>query len=201
MYGSAVLEVQGPEKTRRAFGRAIAFVAIMLRCALSGCEVSRASRMAANNRSVMADLAKKDWMLLVLSAAEGTTLSPVQLQKALFLVGENLPWAVGDNFYHFVPYNYGPFDPSVYSDAEALAADGWGTISYQPGRKFYEYAITTEGQMQAKRIKHALPSEVVKYVGSVVAWIKSVTFSELLRAIYAKYPDYARHSVFRDSGA
>jgi len=160
--------------------------------------VAQANGLAHKQGIVMAGIAKKDWTLLVLSAADGAPLSPVQLQKALFLVGENMPWAVGKKFYHFIPYNYGPFDPSIYGDAESLAADGFGAIGYQPGRRFYEYAVTAKGKEKAERIKRELSPEVVRYVESVVKWVKSVTFGDLLRAIYAKYPKYATNSVFRD---
>src|SRR5947209_2707195 len=66
---------------------------------------------------------RKDWTLLAICSANGNGLSPVQLQKALFLLSREMPNAVG-NFYHFTAYHYGPFDRAVYDDAERLAADG-----------------------------------------------------------------------------
>src|SRR5439155_6656754 len=50
------------------------------------------------------------WVLLALLAAEGHSLTPVQLQKCLFLLGSRRPKDVGRDFYHFRPYDYGPFD-------------------------------------------------------------------------------------------
>ena len=142
-------------------------------------------------------ISRRDWTLLVLSAAGGSPLSPVQLQKALFLVGKTIPWAVGDNFYEFIPYNYGPFDPTVYSDAESLSADDLTVISHQPGRKWDEYGISAIGQAEAERIKGELGPQVALHVKSIVKWIQSVTFEQLLKAIYDKFPEYATNSVFR----
>jgi hypothetical protein len=38
------------------------------------------------------------WTLLAISVANGKTLSPVQVQKSLFLLGRMLPDEVGDLF-------------------------------------------------------------------------------------------------------
>src|SRR5436190_18669612 len=75
----------------------------------------------------------KDWTLLVISAADSRGLSPVQLQKSLFLLERRLSEEapaekLGESFYEFVPYNYGPFDVKVYQDAEALEERGLVTI-------------------------------------------------------------------------
>jgi hypothetical protein len=70
-------------------------------------------------------LRKKEWTLVVIVLAGGRPLSPVQLQKSVVLVGELLPNNVlPEDFYVFEPYNYGPFCPEVYADAEKLAEEG-----------------------------------------------------------------------------
>jgi len=62
----------------------------------------------------------KDWMLLFIANAGERGLSPVQLQKGLFLLQKARPRAVGENFYDFQPYNYGPFDRDIYVHADEL---------------------------------------------------------------------------------
>ena len=50
-------------------------------------------------------LDRKDWALLAIAnAGHGVSLSPVQLQKSLFLLGRELGSKVGANFYDFQPY-------------------------------------------------------------------------------------------------
>jgi hypothetical protein len=66
---------------------------------------------------------RKHWTLLVLAAAGGDPLTPVQLQKTLFLLEKERPEVSGRNYYRFTPYAYGPFDSRVYADAEILASE------------------------------------------------------------------------------
>ena len=80
-----------------------------------------------------ATLQRKDWTLLAIALAGGLPLSPAQLQKAVFLFGEQMPKDVlPEDFYDFQPYNYGPFCRDVYTDAEELAAEGLVEISADP---------------------------------------------------------------------
>ena len=66
----------------------------------------------------------KDWTLLVLASAGGP-LSPVQLQKTLFLIDRNLSRAQRGvtRFYNFRAYDYGPFDSAIYTDAVILQTE------------------------------------------------------------------------------
>lgn len=48
----------------------------------------------------------------------------VQLQKSLFVLGRRRAKDLGGDFYNFQPYDYGPFDASVYHDADALPLAG-----------------------------------------------------------------------------
>ena len=146
----------------------------------------------------MADdrLQRKNWTLLVISAAGSTGLSPVQLQKCLFLIGKNLPVEVGDYFYSFVAYNYGPFDAAVYSDAESLVDEQLINIARASGRAWAYYVITPKGEEVAQAIRSNLSPKAWDYVSRTVAWIKRLTFSQLLMAIYKAYPEYRANSVF-----
>ena len=77
-------------------------------------------------------MTRQDWLLLVL-AADGKTFSPLQLQKSLFLVGYDLAKLVGSDFYTFRPFDYGPFDATVYRDGRPeQAAQGLVTIRSHP---------------------------------------------------------------------
>ncbi|GAH73860.1 unnamed protein product, partial [marine sediment metagenome] len=73
---------------------------------------------------------KKDWILLALNCSEDKTLSPVQLQKSLFLLGHMFPDAVNNNFYNFIPYHYGPFCLKIYEDTDFLKLKDLINISF-----------------------------------------------------------------------
>lgn len=140
---------------------------------------------------------RRDWNVLVLAAAGGQALTPVQFQKALFLLERNLPVTViGDDFYRFEPYNYGPFDSSVYSDALGLVNNQLALVSNQ-GR-WKQYAATAAGIARAKDLEKALPPETAEYVRKIVSWVRGQSFTSLVQAIYKLYPDMKANSVFKD---
>jgi uncharacterized protein YwgA len=133
--------------------------------------------------------------MLAISSSKGRGLSPVQLQKVLFLLGKELPLVVGGDFYQFEPYNYGPFDKGVYQDAEGLSYAGYVSIS-NSGR-LTEYSATPEGLKYAEEIRARAPQRGIEYLGKIVGWAQSLSFSALVRAIYQKYPEYRANSVFQ----
>lgn len=143
---------------------------------------------------------RKDWALLVVAAADGGPISPVQLQKALFLITQNLQPAqrkTSSGFYKFTPYDYGPFDGAAYRDAEALERDGLVEITAPP-HQHREYCATQAGLDRAEQLRRDLSPNVVEYLDKVVAWVRSLSFTDLVRAIYRVYPEMRANSVFRD---
>ncbi len=139
---------------------------------------------------------RKDWTLLVISEAGSVGLSPVQLQKCLFLLGKNLSDEVGADFYSFVPYNYGPFDPAIYSDAQELIDKDLVTLARVSGKKWAYYVVTSSGVMTAQNAASQLSPSVREYIKSVVSWVHQLSFVELITAIYRAYPEYQVNSVF-----
>lgn len=139
---------------------------------------------------------RKDWTLLVISAAGSSGLSPVQLQKCLFLLGKNIPHEVGEGFYTFVPYNYGPFDSAVYSDAQLLINEGLVALVQVAGKTWAYYVITPEGNERAEKASLQVESKTLDYITSVVRWTQQLSFAQLVTAIYQAYPEYQANSVF-----
>ena len=146
-------------------------------------------------------MARKDWTLLAIAAAEGEVLSPVQLQKSLFLLSRNLPNLVGEDFYTFRPYNYGPFSIEIYHDAKTLASEGLVSIQEAPEQRWKKYRATPAGLERAVHLVRSedVPEVAVRYLRTAVAWTRSLSFNELLRSIYAHFPEYKVHSVFQSA--
>ena len=137
---------------------------------------------------------RQDWLLLVLAAADRKPLSPLQLQKSLFLVGYDLAKLVGPDFYTFQPFDYGPFDATVYQDAEEQAAQGLITIRSHPVTKRV-FSLTATGTTRARALEPELPADAVRHCRYIVQWAQSQTFQELTQAIYEQFPAYAERSV------
>ena len=118
---------------------------------------------------------RQDWTLMAIAIAEAGGLSPVQIQKSLFLLGEQLPGDVSEGFYGFVAYDYGPFSKQIYADASGLAERGLVAIDHTGG--YREYRITPEGAKRAEEQKAEAPSRAVSYLENVIPWAQRKTFS------------------------
>lgn len=139
---------------------------------------------------------RKNWLLLALDMAGERGLDPVQLQKALFIFGEELKKNGTDQYFNFRPYDYGPFDVRVYSAVEDL--ERVGSVCIEPSQKSRRhYRIAGTAGALVDQIKREIPPEESAYLKRVVEWVQSVPFEELLRAVYRKYPAMATKSVFR----
>jgi uncharacterized protein YwgA len=144
-------------------------------------------------------LTPKDWTLMVIAAARGRAVEPVQLQKALFLLSRQLtPSQLRvRRFYDFAPYDYGPFSREVYDDAEQLEREGLIHVERPPQARFNLYAATEAGLERAAQLNAQLSAPVRVHLRSVVDWATSLTFTELVSAIYTAYPDMKENSVFQ----
>ena len=140
---------------------------------------------------------RQNWTLLAIYFAGGSGLSPVQLQKSLFLIGQELRETVGDSFYSFIPYNYGPFSIDVYRDANALAERDLVNIMQRTGESWNCYTISDTGREHSEQLKDSAPPNGVSYLKVVVDWAKGLTFQQLVRSIYKQYPSFRKNSVFQ----
>jgi len=141
----------------------------------------------------MDDMDRQDWVLLALSFGGAKGLSPVQLQKSLFLLGKEIPEVT--NFYQFYAHNYGPFCKDIYTDAEHMAEAG--LVAIERPRAYSTFLITPAGQARINGVRAEIPNRAFTYLQDAVAWTQKQSFSGLVRAIYDKYPEYRVNSVFQ----
>ena len=136
---------------------------------------------------------RTDVLLKIITAAEGDPLSPVQLQKIAFLVGEECAEFVPKSYYKFVPYDYGPFCIDIYRDAEKLEQQGLVSIEFNPTGGWKEYRATFRSSGEGTT---SIPKIVADYIEKAVKWGKELTFRELVSSIYHHYPQYRENSIF-----
>ncbi len=140
-------------------------------------------------------MTRREIVLAALAPAEGKPHTPVQVQKLLFLIDRELgPFIEGPHF-DFSPYNYGPFDKRVYGVIENLADDGLAVVREDGSVR--TFALTDAGQAEGTRILQDLSFEARDYIGRISEFVRQLTFSELVSAIYKKYPEMRVNSVFR----
>jgi uncharacterized protein len=135
-------------------------------------------------------------VLAALAPAKGAAHTPVQVQKLLFLLDKNLPHPEGP-YFQFEPYHYGPFDKKVYQVLEILASQGLAAVSLGTGN-WNEYRLTAQGQVEGERILRQFDEKLSSYIQSVSRFVRSLSFSQLVSAIYKKYPEMREKSVFQD---
>ena len=137
---------------------------------------------------------RKDWLLLAIACTADGKLSPVQSQQAMFLLSEEAGARITRPFYSFHPYNYGPFDATIYRDVDNLQQDGLLRIVHT--ERFAAYQITPAGLNHAGQLRGSLDERATDYLERVVVWIKSLSFDTILEAIYEKYPKYKKNAGF-----
>jgi len=142
-------------------------------------------------------LARQDWLLLALSKSPGA-MTPVQIQKAMFLFGQEAGDRVGSDFYAFQPYDYGPFDTAIYADLRQMASLGHVRGEWSPDRSWKIWTITASGRDAVRALESDANPRLAEYLGRVVTWVRGQSFPDLFRSVYAAYPQYAVNRVFRD---
>jgi len=138
---------------------------------------------------------RKQLVLAGLAPADGQFHTPVQVQKLFFLIDRNLATHLGAQFFGFIPYNYGPFDKAVYETLEELATEG--LVTTVPQNNWTAYGLTEAGQKEGDQILASLAPSVQKYIRDLSAWVRGLTFAQLVSAIYKAYPNMRANSIFQ----
>ena len=133
---------------------------------------------------------RRDWLLMLLEEE----LDPIRIQKGMFLFAME-SGSPPSEVYKFIPYNWGPCCFDIYDDLENLHSDGLIERRPVPGKGWFKYQITPAGTSRAKGLSARKSSR--DYLHEVKRIIKQPSFDELLREVYAKYPDYTAKSLFR----
>lgn len=152
--------------------------------------------MIGKNAAPEAPMNRADWLLLLLGLPEEDGSAPpamdrVRVVKSLFVLGKR--FTIPD-YYNFQPYNYGPFDSAVYTDAETMA--GTGLVEQINGR-YVSYAATEAGKARAAQIGAQVNPAFKDQLLAVRRWANNVDFQTLVRAIYNEWPETRVNSIFR----
>jgi hypothetical protein len=140
-------------------------------------------------------VSREDVVLAALSPAAGVPHTPVQVQKLLFLIDRNISTLLGGPKFAFQPLHYGPFDRQVYASLEGLAQQG--LVEITRGLNWPEYRLTPEGQSRAADVWAGLDARARDYINKASDFVRSLSFPELVAAIYKAYPEMRANSVFQ----
>lgn len=132
---------------------------------------------------------------LVKADSEQYPMDRIRMQKAVFMLVQRGPegWKT---LYDYKPYNWGPYSGALTADLGMLAsrhmieADGTVFAKY-PG-----YVASSDGERQAQELWSQLPEREKRFLMAVRAYVTTKSFPQLLREVYAAYPDFATKSQF-----
>ena len=140
---------------------------------------------------------RDSWVLAGMTATGKSSLRPVHVQKLFFLLDERVAVGLGDRFFSFQPYDYGPFDKAVYESLESLGDAGLVEItSTSSGLRSYELTATGRARGTAELSK--LPAPTQDKIRSLAEWVAGQDFASLVSAVYKAYPAMRANSVFVD---
>lgn len=139
---------------------------------------------------------KNEILLAAMASIEhGASFGPAQLQKLMFLIDAEIPQRIGGPFFSFEPYDYGPFDKEVYNTATSLQKDELLNIDYS--YRFRKYVLSDNGYEQGRKLFDSIEDQGAKsFMQDAAKWVKSLSFQEMVSAIYKKYPDMKEKSIF-----
>jgi uncharacterized protein YwgA len=137
-------------------------------------------------------------ILVCMAPASGTPFTPVMLQKLMFLVDKQVAKYVEGPHFHFIPHLYGPFDLEIYNALEQLEIEGEVIISSSPLSTRRTYQLSPSGQQKGDKLFKSIDPIAQEYITRASKWVQSLSFAQLVSAIYKAYPDMKENSVFRD---
>lgn len=137
---------------------------------------------------------KKQLTLIIIKFGGEQGLTPLKLQKGLFLISKKFGNLIDSDFYDFKPYNYGPFAKEIYQDTNELERENLVKVSRE--NKWDEFSITQKGSIEADKIMaKKLDSQTRENLGKYINWINSLTFNQLTSYIYDNYKEYKVNSI------
>lgn len=141
------------------------------------------------------DLALVAMSELASSAGERYPLDRIRMQKAIFLLARR--GAPGwRELYRYKPYNWGPYSPQLADDMDKLVQRGLVEVEQVPGSRYPKYQATTEGDVLASEVWSAMQPAERNFIRSVRSYVTGRSFTQLLREVYAEYPEFATASYF-----
>ena len=136
-------------------------------------------------------------ILACLAPGRDCLYEPVQLQKLLFVFQRKAPTAFGDSSFNFYSYDYGPFDPGVYNSVESLARKGLVQILGKPFDRKRFYKLTEAGIEEGNKLLESFDEPCKAFIIKLSNWVRSLTFAQLVGAIYKAFPEMRANSVFQ----
>ncbi len=141
-------------------------------------------------------MTRQEYILAVLAAGDGDAHTPTQVQKLFFLLDRKVPQQVGGPWFAFEAGGFGPSDPALYEELQALGEQGLVLIVTQPSYR-RTYWLTPAGRKEGLAQLEKLPPPAAEYIRQLSAWVRKLSFMELLAAICQEFPEMKERAIFQ----
>ena len=139
---------------------------------------------------------KLDYVLAAMSAAgENIRLTPVQIQKFFFVLDREVPHQIDGPRFEHAAYDYGPYDRAVYAAMDEQRDRG--NVTIDTSGRYRTYSLTAAGYDVGRALADELPGEFSVYAEKLGDWLTSLSFGQLVSAIYERYPEMRANSIFK----
>jgi uncharacterized protein (DUF488 family) len=123
-------------------------------------------------------------VLVHLLKQAGRPVSKIDLMKWCFLLRKEMPSQGGPAFYHFLPYQYGPFSFCLYREIDHLICNGIVEASGEHSWQVLGHGDATEGLSNAVR----------QDIGRILRRFNDKSTSQLMNYVYTQYPWFTVNS-------
>jgi len=124
--------------------------------------------------------ARRGWLLLAIAVSGASGLSPVQLQRSLFLVCQKREEQVGPDFYEFESYGSGSASTALYADIDALVATGDIVKEWVPESSCSTFRLSDAGRARAADFRRKMKKEALEGLEDAVTWVKEQSYQEMV---------------------
>jgi uncharacterized protein YwgA len=127
---------------------------------------------------------------------EAEPLDRLRMQKAVFILQMAGPEAWSDAF-NFVAWDWGPFSRDLANELVVLQQQGLMETEPVQWRRYPRYKTTPEGEKIAQKVASELDEKHRAFIRKVRRYVTSRSFSQLLREVYSRFPEFAVNSRFQ----
>lgn len=123
---------------------------------------------------------RRGWLLLALAISGDSGLSPVQLQRSLYLFGQRREEQVGPGFYEFEPHDSGPSSTHVYVDLDALVTAEYVVKEWVRESSWSAFRLSDSGRAWATEFRRKVKKDALLGLEDAVAWVKEQGYLDLV---------------------
>jgi hypothetical protein len=116
------------------------------------------------------------WLLLAIAVSGRSGLSPLQLQRSLFLVAQKRGEQVGPGFYEFEANGSGPSSADLYGDLDALVSSDHLLKEWVPDSSCSAFHLSASGSARAEAFRRKAKRDALSGLEDAVAWVKEQSY-------------------------